>query len=274
MRFASVTYEGRPMLVALYGERAVPVGGATELGAATPTAFLLEPALNHAAALPLEELVFRPVVPSPGKIICVGLNYAAHAAEAGREVPGYPSLFTKFASSLAGAYDAIRCPPESTAVDYEGELAVVIGARCRRVPVDSALACVAGVTVANDVTMRDFQNLTSQWLPGKAWDAGTPVGPALVTLDEAGDLGQLELTTRVNGAVVQQASTAQMVRDVADLISTISVFTTLEPGDLILTGTPEGVGFRRDPPLLLGAGDTVSVEVQGVGRIENRFRSE
>lgn len=274
VRFASVIAENKPVLVVLQDDRALPVLGPTELGKATPTSFLLAPELGLGAALPLDELTFRALVPNPGKIICVGLNYAAHAAEAGRQVPEYPALFAKFPNSLTGPYDAISCPPESSAIDYEGELAVVIGERGRRVSIDRALALIAGVSVANDVTMRDFQNLSSQWLQGKAWETSTPVGPALVTLDEAGDLGRLELVTRVNGAVVQEASTDQMVRGVATLVSTISIFTTLEPGDLILTGTPAGVGFRREPPLLLHPGDTVSVELEGIGRIENRFVAE
>ena len=147
----------------------------------------------------------------------------------------------------------------------------MIGARARRVGLDRALDVVAGVTVANDVTMRDFQNRTHQWLQGKAWSSSTPVGPELVTLDEVGDLDSLTLRTVVNGETVQEASTALMIFPIPTLISLISQFTTLEPGDLILTGTPSGVGFRRDPPLLLGPGDVVSVEVERVGRIENRF---
>lgn len=264
-------HEEEPLVVALIDGQGVPLIGATELGAATPTSFLSSPRLDFGAALAPELLTYRPLVPHPGKVICVGLNYAAHAAEAGSKVPDYPALFAKFPGSLTGPYSDIPCPPESEAIDYEGELAIVIGTRGRRVDAQRALDLVAGVTVANDVTMRDFQNLTAQWLPGKAWDASTPIGPELVTLDEVGDLRALELRTSVNGETVQRASTELMVRDIATLISTISVFTALEPGDLILTGTPEGVGFRRQPPLLLGPGDVVTVEVLGVGRLENHF---
>ncbi len=145
----------------------------------------------------------------------------------------------------------------------------MIGASARGVSPEDALNHVAGVTVANDISMRDYQNKTHQWLQGKAWEATTPVGPALVTLDEVGDLGALTLRTTVNGQVVQEASTGLMIFDVPTLISVISEFTTLEPGDLILTGTPSGVGMRRDPPLLLTPGDVVVVEVDGVGRIQN-----
>ena len=274
MRFASVLHDGMPMAVAVEPDRAVPLRGISELGAATPSSLLADPPLDHSRAVGLDELTHRPLVPSPGKVICVGLNYVAHAAEAGRDVPEYPVLFTKFADSLCGAFDDIPCPPESTAVDYEGELVAVIGERARRVSRADALGCVAGLTVANDVTMRDYQNRTHQWLPGKAWDRSTPVGPELVTLDDAGELSGLRVRTRVNGETVQDAGTELMIFDLPTLVSTISQFTTLAPGDLILTGTPAGVGFRREPPLLLGDGDVVAVEIDGIGRIENRFVAE
>lgn len=269
MRFASVIYQDEPLAVAIDGDRALPLRDARELGADTPSRVLSAPDLDHNRELPVADLRLRPVIPHPGKVICVGLNYVAHAREAGRDVPDYPVLFTKFAGSLTGPYDPIPCPPESNAVDYEGELTVVIGSRARRISRESALDAVAGVTVANDVSMRDFQNKTHQWLPGKAWDASTPVGPHLVTLDEAGDLAGLTLRTTVNGGTVQEACTALMIFDIPTLVSVISQFATLEPGDLILTGTPSGVGFRREPPLLLGPGDVVCVDVEGVGRVEN-----
>ena len=183
-------------------------------------------------------------------------------------------LFTKFATSLTGAHDTIAVPPESDTVDYEGELAVVIGARARRVSSDRALGVVAGYTVANDVTMRDYQYRTHQWVQGKAWDASTPLGPALVTADEVADPGALTLRTLVNGEVVQETTTDLMIFRVPTLISVISEFATLEPGDVILTGTPAGVGFRRDPPLLMGDGDVAVVEIDGIGRTENRFAAE
>jgi acylpyruvate hydrolase len=274
MRFASVFHEDVPQAVLVEGDRAVPLRGVSELGAHTPNALLADPPLDRGRSLPCEELRFRPVVPAPAKVICVGLNYVAHAAEAGRDVPDYPVLFTKFASTLTGPYDEIPCPPESSAIDYEGELTIVIGAPARRIARADALEVVAGCTVANDVSMRDYQNRTHQWLPGKAWDASTPVGPELVTLDEVGDLSALTLRTTVNGATVQEASTALMIFDVATLVSVVSEFAALAPGDVILTGTPSGVGFRREPPLLLGPGDVVTVEIEGVGRIQNRCVAE
>ena len=274
MRFASVLHHGQPLAVAIDGDQLVPLRDHDELGATTPASVLRPAELNPTAALSIDDVTFRPVVPRPGKVICVGLNYRAHVEESGRELPSYPVLFTKFASSLTGPFDPIPCPPESAAIDYEGELVVVIGERARRVSEDEAMSVVAGYTVANDITMRDYQNRTHQWLQGKAWDASTPVGPALVTPDEAGDPGSLVVRTTVNGEIVQEASTELMIFSIPRLISTISEFATLEPGDLILTGTPAGVGFRREPPLLLGDGDVVAVEVDGIGRIENRVVAE
>jgi acylpyruvate hydrolase len=201
-------------------------------------------------------------------VICVGLNYAAHIEETKREHSDYPVLFTKFATTLTGPLDPIPLPAESEAIDYEGELVVVIGERGRRVPADRALEYVAGYAIANDVSMRDYQYKTHQWLQGKAWDASTPVGPDLVTRDEITEA--LTLRTFVNGEKVQEASTELLIFDVATLVSTVSEFATIEPGDLILTGTPGGVGYRREPQLLLKDGDVVVVEVDQVGRIENR----
>jgi acylpyruvate hydrolase len=274
MRFASVISDGRPLAVMIDGDRALPLRGVTELGRGTPSSMLREPPLDESGALPVEALELRPTIPSPGKVICVGLNYRAHVEETSAEEPSYPVFFTKFATSLAGANDELPLPAESASIDYEGELAVVIGERARRVPREQALQAVAGYTVADDVTVRDFQARSHQWLQGKAWDAMTPVGPWLVTADEVGDPQALGLRTTVNGELVQDASTAQMIFDVATLVSTLSLFATLEPGDLILTGTPSGVGFTREPPLLLGDGDVVAIEIDRVGRIENRFAAE
>jgi acylpyruvate hydrolase len=276
VRFASVLLDGRPQAVAVEGDRAIPLDGIAQLGADTPSSVLADPPLRRDAAVALDDpsLRLRPVVPAPDKVICVGLNYRAHVAESLRDEPEYPVLFTKFASTLAGPYDDLAVPPESTKVDYEGELVVVIGERARRVAREDALGVVAGYAVANDLSMRDFQHKSHQWLQGKAWDASTPVGPWLVTPDEVGDPQALTLRTTVNGETVQEATTDLMIFDVATLIATISEFATLLPGDLILTGTPGGVGIRRDPPLLLGDGDVVSVEVDGVGRVQSTMTEE
>jgi acylpyruvate hydrolase len=268
MRFASVEHEGDHLAVAIEGDLAIPIQGVTELGLETPLTLLKDPPLDRESSLAANELYRRPLVPRPGKVICVGLNYAAHIEETKREPSDYPVLFTKFATTLAGPHDPIPLPPESEAIDYEGEIVVVIGERGRRIRPDKALEFVAGYSIANDVSMRDYQYKTHQWLQGKAWDASTPVGPDLVTLDEAPD--PLTLRTFVNAEKVQEATTDLLIFDVATLVSVISEFATLEPGDLILTGTPGGVGYRREPQLLLKDGDVVTVEVDQVGRIENR----
>jgi acylpyruvate hydrolase len=183
-------------------------------------------------------------------------------------------LFTKWAQSLTGPRDPIALPPESVQVDYEGELAVVIGTAGRRIAAADALAHVAGYTVANDVTMRDYQYKTHQWLQGKAWDACTPLGPWLVTPDEVGDVAMLDIALTRNGDTLQSASLAQLMFDVPTLISRVSEFATLLPGDVILTGTPGGVGFRREPQVFLEPGDRVAVEISRVGRVENLITRE
>ena len=256
------------MAVAIDGDRAIPLKGIRELGIDTPLSLLRDPPLDRASALAVETVQRRAVVPRPGKVICVGLNYAAHIEETQREHSDYPVLFAKLASTLTGPYDEIPLPPESEAIDYEGELVVVIGERGRRIPVQDALDYVAGYAVANDVSMRDYQYKTHQWLQGKAWDASTPVGPDLVTRDELTE--PLALKTFVNGNTVQDTTTELMIFDVATLVSTVSEFATIGPGDLILTGTPGGVGYRRDPQLLLKPDDVVVVEIDQVGRLENR----
>jgi acylpyruvate hydrolase len=268
MRFASVLHEGTSLAVLIDGDQAVPLRGISELGLETPSSLLHDPPLEPDSAMPLSQVRRRPVVPRPGKVICVGLNYAAHIEETQRERSEHPVLFTKFVTTLTGPFDPIPLPPESAAIDYEGELVAVIGERGRRIPRERALEHVAGYSIANDVSMRDYQYKTHQWLQGKAWDASTPVGPDLVTLDEAP--GPLTLRTFVNATQVQEASTELLIFDVPTLVSVVSEFATLEPGDLILTGTPGGVGYRREPQLLLKDSDVVAVEVDGVGRIENR----
>ena len=272
MRFASILHDDTPMAVAIEGDQAVPLKGIRELGIDTPLSLLRDPPLDRKSALPVQAVHRRAVVPRPGKVICAGHNYAAHIEETQRERPDYPVLFTKFPATLTGPYDDIPLPPESEAIDYEGELVVVIGEPGRRVPRERALEHVAGYSVANDISMRDYQYRTHQFLQGKAWDASTPVGPDLVTLEEITE--PLTLQTFVNGERTQDTTTDLMIFDVATLVSAVSEFAALEPGDLILTGTPGGVGYRREPKLLLSDGDVVVVEVDQVGRIENRCAAE
>jgi acylpyruvate hydrolase len=274
MRFASCAHAGRTFAAAIVDDTAVPLAGISELGSQTPSSVLADPPLDRAGALPLAEVTLRPVVPRPAKIVCVGLNYLDHVGETGREIPEYPVLFSKFAETLTGPRDPIALPPESSQVDYEGEMAVVIGRPGRRIAVEDALGHVAGYTIANDVTMRDFQYKTHQWLQGKVWEASTPLGPWLVTPDEAGDASTLDISLTLNGTVLQQANTAQLMFDAPTLISRISELVTLMPGDVILTGTPGGVGFRREPQVFLAPGDQVRVEVSGLGAVDNAVVAE
>lgn len=218
---------------------------------------------------PRADACLGPPVLDPEKIICLGLNYRDHAVEASLATPDAPMLFAKFRNSLVGPASPIVLPRISRQIDYEGELAVVIGRPCKDVPTAEALDYVAGVMVFNDVSARDVQLQTSQWMAGKALDTFAPCGPELVTLDEVADVQDLTLTTRVNGETVQRATTAGMIFPVAETVSFISRLMTLEPGDIIATGTPEGVGFKRTPPLFLRDGDVVEVEIAGVGLLRN-----
>ncbi|KUO06150.1 fumarylacetoacetate hydrolase family protein [Streptomyces caeruleatus] len=218
------------------------------------------------------DLRLGPPVTDPGKVLCIGLNYNDHVAETGRALPEHPDVFAKFASTLIGPADDIRCSHVTDKLDYEGELAVVIGREGRAVRPDEALDLVAGVMVLNDITARDLQYHGTQWLAGKAVDASTPCGPALVTLDEVGDVQSLDLATRVNGVQVQGSNTRHMIFPVAELIAYISKFLTLSPGDIISTGTPEGIGSKRNPPLWLLPGDVVEVVVERVGTLRSVVR--
>jgi acylpyruvate hydrolase len=269
MRYAS-TYDpaGAPVVAELRGEQLVPLAGLTELGELTTAEVLTGAERLTADAFPAGGAQLRPVVPDPAKVICVGLNYKAHIEETGRSDSDYPVLFPKFASSLAGPHDALYLPAESAQVDYEGELAVVIGRPGRRISEDEASQHVLGYTVANDVSMRDYQYKTHQWMQGKAWDGCTPLGPYLVTPDEV-DITAQTLSTTLNGEKVQDSPVNLLIFSIPYLIATISEFSALRTGDVILTGTPAGVGQKRTPPLFLKSGDVVSVEVTGVGAIRN-----
>jgi 2-keto-4-pentenoate hydratase/2-oxohepta-3-ene-1,7-dioic acid hydratase in catechol pathway len=218
------------------------------------------------------EVTLGPPVPDPAKVLCVGINYRDHAAETGRALPQHPDIFSKFASSLVGPADELAVAGVSPKFDYEGELAIVIGTPCRRVTAEEAIDKVAGAMVLNDTTARDLQFNATQWLPGKAVDGSTPCGPALVTLDEVGDLQALNLVTRVNGAEVQRSNTGLMIFPVATVVAYVSRFLGLEPGDVITTGTPDGVGSRMDPPSFLAPGDVVEVEIDRLGVLRNTVR--
>jgi 2-keto-4-pentenoate hydratase/2-oxohepta-3-ene-1,7-dioic acid hydratase in catechol pathway len=208
-------------------------------------------------------------LPDPEKIICLGLNYRDHAAEAGLPLPVAPIIFAKFRNSLVGPGEPVILPGASEAVDYEAELAVVIGRRCKETDPQHALDHVAGAMAFNDISARDLQQQTSQWTAGKALDTFAPTGPALVTLDDIDDLQSLSITTRVNGTLLQDGNTTDMLFGIADTIAFLSRLMTLVPGDIIATGTPAGVGFTRTPKVLLKHGDVVDVEIETIGKLTN-----
>jgi acylpyruvate hydrolase len=269
-RFASCAARERRFAALVDGDAVVPLDGIAELGRDTPAEVLADPPLSG-ERVPLAEVTLRPVIPSPGKVLCVGLNYKAHVEEGIYDVPDYPVLFAKFAETLIGAGEPIVLPPESAAVDFEAELAFVIGRNVRR---SSDLGTVAGYTLANDVSMRDYQYRTHQWLVGKAWARSTPLGPFLVTPDEVGDPHALDISLELNGERMQSSNTSRFIFDIPTLIATISEVVPLAPGDVVLTGTPEGVGYRREPKVLLEDGDRVVVEIEKVGRLENPVAAE
>lgn len=218
---------------------------------------------------PLDQVTLLPPVLRPGKVIALGRNYAAHAKEGGAEPPDYPMLFHKTATSLIGAGGTVRIPAGTDRVDFEAELAVVIGKVCKNVEEADAFDYIAGYTVANDVTARDWQRLTTQFTAGKMVDTFGPLGPALVTKDEVPDPGNLNVKSTLNGQVMQDGNTKMMIFSVPFIVSYISKISTLEPGDVILTGTPEGVGYARKPPVYMKAGDTITIEVEGLGALTN-----
>lgn len=232
---------------------------------------------RHALA-DVAPLAWAPPVLRPSKIVCVGLNYRSHILEMGRELPEHPTLFAKFAEALVGPYDPIVLPAHAAdAVDWEGEVAVVVGATARRLDEADAAGAVAGYAVLNDVTMRDYQYRTPQWLQGKTFEASTPFGPWLTVAEGAeGALGVLtgELRTEVDGEQVQRAPVDDMVFGPAALVAYISWIVTLQPGDVIATGTPGGVGHARKPPRYLRPGQTLTTAVTGLGELRNDIRGE
>lgn len=269
MAYISYRHEGVDHVGVVDGDSVVPLAGVRAIGQEVGTDALESAQQDRSRAVPRSEVTVLPASTAPRRIVCVGLNYRAHIEETNRGESDYPVLFTKFATSLIGAHDPIIVPPESDQVDYEAELAVIIGRPGRRIPAEHAERHILGYSTANDVTMRDYQYKTHQWVQGKSWDGSTPVGPRIVTPDEV-DVSRGGIRTFVNGVKVQDSDLSLLIFSIPHLVATISTFTTLEPGDVILTGTPGGVGFRRDPQLFLTPGDTVVVEIDGLDRIENR----
>ena len=222
----------------------------------------------------LAEITWLPVIPNPGKILCVGLNYETHRKETGRTEVENPTIFARFANSQTGHLRPIPRPRVSTDLDYEGELAIIIGTPGRYITRQAAMAHIAGFACYNDGSVRDFQRHTHQFTPGKNFPDTGAFGPWMVTPDEMGEIGPQRLQTRVNGEVVQDALLSQMIFDIPRQIEYCSSFTRLEPGDVIVTGTPGGVGAKRQPPLWLKPGDTVEVEIDGVGLLRNPVTQE
>jgi 2-keto-4-pentenoate hydratase/2-oxohepta-3-ene-1,7-dioic acid hydratase in catechol pathway len=227
---------------------------------------------NAPATAKLSEVTLHAPVPNAGKILCIGLNYADHAQEFHLDIPTHPVLFAKFTNTLTGHGQAILNDGTSKAVDYEAELAFVIGRRAKKVSEAEALDYVAGYVTANDVTARDIQHADTQWVHGKSLDTFCPLGPWLITKDEVPDPHNLAISCRVNGVTLQNSNTRQLIFKIPALVSYLSQGITLEPGDIVLTGTPSGIGYARNPKVLLKAGDVVEVEIEKVGLLLNTVR--
>ncbi|MFD1612337.1 fumarylacetoacetate hydrolase family protein [Sphingomonas tabacisoli] len=258
----------------LHHDRVVDLGGA---GGGTLAAALHAGDLERRRqgdTFSLEDVVLLPLIPNPGKILCVGLNYATHVAETGREQKDHPAIFTRWADTLVAHEQPMVRPRVSTDFDYEGELAVVIGKGGRAIPKGQALQHVAGYSCFNDGSVRDWQKHNIQFTPGKNFPGTGAFGPALVTPDEIPDLGSQRVVTRLNGNVVQDQPVSDMIWGVADIIAYVSAFTPLSAGDVIATGTPGGVGAKRNPPLWMKAGDLVEVEIGVIGTLKNRIIDE
>lgn len=271
MKLATIRVEGRTRAVRLVGDVLVDLGH-DDLGTLLARAdWAMIAATAAGRSWPAAGADLAAVVPNPSKVVCVGHNYSNHIREMGRELPAYPTLFTKFADTLIGPYDPIVKPAETDALDWEVELVVVIGRPVRRASEDQAAAAIAGFTVMNDISMRDWQFRTIEWTQGKIWDSVTPVGPYLVTPDELGGVRPaLDVETTVNGRVMQHDNTGTLLFDPVQLVRYVSTVIRLNPGDMIATGTPAGVGHAREPKTYLVGGDTVVTTITGIGACVNR----
>jgi 2-keto-4-pentenoate hydratase/2-oxohepta-3-ene-1,7-dioic acid hydratase in catechol pathway len=230
---------------------------------------------GNVEGIAVADITYRPLLPRPGKIICIGRNYAAHAAEGGAETPTFPEIFYRGATSLVAHEAPIIRPQASTHLDYEGEIAFVVGQQCRHATGDNALECIAGYTLFNDATLRDYQRFSTQWTIGKNFDGTGAFGPELVTADELPPgIAGLTLTTTLNGKTMQEGATDNLVFPVRTLVEILSKCMTLEPGDVVVTGTPAGVGYARKPPVWMKAGDRVEIHVPGLGTLANNIQDE
>lgn len=276
MKLATFTYKGSTRIGVVQGEEIADLGGSelpqdmiSLLAAGDAALARAEAVGNVAPSIALDAVRLECPIARPPKILAVGLNYADHVAETGRDAPTHPMIFNKQSTSAFGPFDSFHRPLYSTALDYEGELAFVIGKRCRHVPRDRAHEVIAGYTVANDVSVRDWQFRVPTFTMGKSNDTHCPMGPWIVTSNEIGNPHGLDLETRVNGELRQSTNTKQLIFDCFTLVEHLTTAFTLEVGDVVLTGTSSGVGVAMKPPRFLKAGDVVKIAIEGIGAIEN-----
>ena len=284
MRLITFVHDNREQIGVRKSDLVIPVSGIAPDLPGSIRRLLAENGLTELAdklnggndtGIAIDEIEYRPLIPEPGKVICIGRNYAAHAAEGGAETPTFPEVFFRAPTCLVAHQAAIIRPQCSEQLDYEGEFAFVIGKACRHATENNALDYIAGYTLFNDATIRNYQKFSSQWTIGKNFDHTGAFGPELVTCDELPDgMAGLSLTTRLNGELMQDGQIDDLVFPVRRLVAILSKCMTLEPGDVVVTGTPAGVGFARTPPIWLKAGDTVEIEVDGLGKLINTVQDE
>lgn len=273
MRLATIRTERGTRAVRVEGDRVVELV-VPDVGVLLASGVDPADATGAGPVHAMDAVDFAPLVVNPAKVFCLGLNYRAHILEMGHDLPDHPTVFSKYAVALIGAHDDIWLPAESTAVDWEAELGIVIGRRVRRASDAEARDAIAGYTVVNDVSMRDWQYRTPQWDAGKTWEHATPVGPWLVTPDEVDHAADLRVTCAVDDVRMQDGSTADLLFDPVETVRYLSTICTLEPGDLISTGTPAGVGHGRKPPVYLRPGQVVRTAIEGIGELVNRCVAE
>ncbi|MXZ43909.1 MAG: fumarylacetoacetate hydrolase family protein [Gammaproteobacteria bacterium] len=275
MRWLSFSADGRSSFGYLEEDYVVDLGAVCNLPDLKSAlslkclAFLSQVLCDRAPRISLQDIEFLPPIPNPSKVLCVGLNYLEHQKETGHGGEDYPTIFVRFGEAQIGHNGEMLRPQESASLDFEGEIAMVIGSRGRRIPKDECLDHIFGFSCYNDGSVRDYQRHTSQFTPGKNFAQTGGFGPWIMTTEEISDLANMELSTHLNGELMQHARSSDMVFDFATILSYCSTFIELEPGDVIVTGTPGGVGSRRDPPVFLNDGDVISVSVRPIGTLTN-----
>ncbi|MEV4901279.1 fumarylacetoacetate hydrolase family protein [Citricoccus sp. NPDC055426] len=273
MKLSTIRFNGETYAARQEGEEHVVLDGFSDVGALLQHPEWADIATSRGGTrLPSTAVELAPVIPRPGKIICVGANYQTHIEEMGADVPEYPTLFAKYPEALIGASDPIDLPVEDELIDWEAELAIVVGTAGRRIPVDAAAAHIAGYSVANDISMRGYQFRTMQWLQGKTWENSTPLGPVMVTPEEMPPAAMIR--TVLDGDVMQESSIDDLLFSPEQLVSYISTILTLNVGDVILTGTPSGVGFGMNPQRFIKEGSVVETSIEGIGVLRNRAQRQ